>query len=441
MQRETSYISRRRVFISTLATLLTAILIFGTVFVVFADQDSDSGASGDSSDKDTTFDNFVEGPGSEFTNHTLVDMFFTTDLEVILGENAKHLHARDMFDVANVFIGQHNYLNRVDTLFAYRAQDQLDSEANASLTEEQRQARVEASRSQTLMGTLFESRSGPAYVGRGIILALGIVMVLIMGVIKTVSELKRTDDISMEGLMRPILIMIMGLIVVIFSYDISNTVDKLGNTVARGIRRTALEGMGSLELPYFDVSALIEEDEQAEEEEAEGEEEEDDRGLLRKAWDWVWEKLQDAATAIKFLFMGIFQYFFSKMIGFIFRIVMIFTFYSLICSGYGLLFELIIRKMFFPIGVASIVSDGIRGPAMRYMKSYLAIYLRIGIFYLLIYLCTFIEVWAADITHIREAHEINPILGCIGVVLCTRTAIKSLITSSGDIAREIVGVQ
>ena len=100
---------------------------------------------------------------------------------------------------------------------------------------------------------------------------------------------------------------------------------------------------------------------------------------------------------------------------------------------------MIFRKMFMPLALAGIVTDGVRGPAMRYVKGYLACYIRIGIFFVLVYLCTFMENWAIDISHSVEAMKIHTVLGSVGVIICMRTAIKSLINATGDLAKEIMG--
>lgn len=66
-----------------------------------------------------------------------------------------------------------------------------------------------------------------------------------------------------------------------------------------------------------------------------------------------------------------------------FFVVLIYAYIKII--SYTILLELTTRKLFMPIGVAWLVMDGLRGPGLRFIKKYAAIYIRIII--IIICLC------------------------------------------------------
>lgn len=47
--------------------------------------------------------------------------------------------------------------------------------------------------------------------------------------------------------------------------------------------------------------------------------------------------------------------------------------------GYGLQIEFVLRRIFMPLGISSIVTTGVRSPGFRYLKRYFAIYLKMAV--------------------------------------------------------------
>lgn len=58
-----------------------------------------------------------------------------------------------------------------------------------------------------------------------------------------------------------------------------------------------------------------------------------------------------------------------------FFVVLIYAYIKII--SYTILLELTTRKLFMPVGVVWLVMDGLRGPGLRFIKKYVAIYIRI----------------------------------------------------------------
>ena len=58
-----------------------------------------------------------------------------------------------------------------------------------------------------------------------------------------------------------------------------------------------------------------------------------------------------------------------------FFVILIYAYIKII--SYTILLELATRKLFMPVGIIWLVTDGLRGPGLRFIKKYVAIYIRI----------------------------------------------------------------
>ena len=153
-----------------------------------------------------------------------------------------------------------------------------------------------------------------------------------------------------------------------------------------------------------------------------------------------------------------------------FKILMYFTFYSILVSVYGLLFELVIRRIFTPIAITGIAVEVIRSPGVRYLKRYFAMYIRLAMYVVIISLCCRASSWAlsgygSKMTMIGTGTltgstsgfgaivrtllmgggnlynngSIMPFLNMILTITCIRAATKALMSSTAQIAVEVVG--
>ena len=101
-------------------------------------------------------------------------------------------------------------------------------------------------------------------------------------------------------------------------------------------------------------------------------------------------------------------------------------------ASYSLLIEFLVRKAFAPIAVSNMAIDGIRGPGMRYLKKYLALYIRIGIILLICAGCSSITL---NMFANTEGLGFGRILECVAV----NFAAIALIFRTNEIALDVVG--
>ena len=279
---------------------------------------------------------------------------------------------------------------------------------------------------ETLLHALMQGDRAPVKAGRDIIMAIGILLVILYTVIQVFKSMQREDQ-SLETLIRIIFLAIFGVMVVVYSYDIANGLDKLGHTIQAGIRNAVVN-------PDYDPAQLGKKAVEV------AEATEENKNLFTVVGDFlkgVWEGVKD--SFIVELFTDPWGFVYSKVVTGITNIALKFTFYAILTSAYGLLFEMIIRKMFIPIAVADLMAEGVRGPAVRYMKNYFGLYVRIAIFYIIVYLLLYIQDWAADASNFNTARSINTVLGPFGVMICVRAAAKALMSATGGLVKEVLG--
>ena len=314
----------------------------------------------------------------------------------------------DYNSLLDVIEDEHKYMQRLDRLF-----DPSETDADGN---------------KTILYTLMDDENAPAKAGRSIIMAIGLLLVILYTVIQVIKSLQRADQ-SLETLFRILLLAIIGVLVVIYSYDIVTKIEQIGHLLQTGIRN-AVVGSEYESLPV--VRKTVEFVEQTEE----------NPNLFQTIGNWlknVWVGIQNAANWISALFQNVWKWIYSKIITMITNIGLAITFYAILTSAYGLLFEMVIRKMFMPIAVADLMAEGVRGPAVKYMKNYFGVYIRIGMFYIILYMLLYMQGWVADNANFQMAVGINTRLGPFGAMICIRAAAKALINATGSLTKEALG--
>lgn len=103
--------------------------------------------------------------------------------------------------------------------------------------------------------------------------------------------------------------------------------------------------------------------------------------------------------------------------------------------AFSIIIELGIRRIFFPLAIVDIYGEGMRSPGMRYIKKYLACWLRMAICIAVAYLGTQL---------IATATADAPTLGAAGDTFINNIAIAyttiAVMLKGSDIANDIVGV-
>lgn len=107
--------------------------------------------------------------------------------------------------------------------------------------------------------------------------------------------------------------------------------------------------------------------------------------------------------------------------------------------SFSILIELGIRKAFAPFAVVDIYSEGMRSPGVRYLKRYLASFLKIVIALLVSFICT--ELMKTTMTNnLVDNTSIGSILNYIFETFAINLTILGIITKSGEFTNDIVGV-
>lgn len=95
--------------------------------------------------------------------------------------------------------------------------------------------------------------------------------------------------------------------------------------------------------------------------------------------------------------------------------------------------EIGIRRIFAPVAVADIVSEGARSPGIRYLKKFLATYLKIGVMVIIS------ELAGVVLSAVMTANNTNPLYLLIDVVAVNLTSI-GMIFKCGEYVNEALGV-
>ena len=271
----------------------------------------------------------------------------------------------------------------------------------------------------TLMYTLMNEGNAIGKVGQKICTAVGMILVLAYGSIQVLQLLQREDE-SLETLIRILMTCILGYFFVIYVNDAMNAIEELGNLI------------------FSSISDAIEHPEASSIKEAAGA-----AGNAISAAGFNFEEGAYAEEAAAETIEGVSNLINGGVAGFIGAILMYFTFYAILTSVYGLLFEMVIRKIFAPVAMADFATEGVRSPGARYLKNYLGVYIRISIFCIVIFMGGIACLWAVNNKEVSSVLNGNGKLsngiGAIGAVYCIRFAMKALMNASGQITREMLG--
>lgn len=106
--------------------------------------------------------------------------------------------------------------------------------------------------------------------------------------------------------------------------------------------------------------------------------------------------------------------------------------------AFSILIELGIRRAFAPFAIVDIYSEGMRSPGMRYLKRYLAAFLKIVVALLVVYMGLELMKISIDKNLLNET-SIKNILNYIFEVIAVNFTILGVITKSGEYTNDIVG--
>lgn len=320
---------------------------------------------------------------------------------------------------------EHKYMKRIDQLFmpgSLVVNDDTEEGAETETADDE-----EKNTYTSLMQELMDGNNAPAVVTKDITTAIGIVLVIIYTIFQVMKSLQRQDQ-SIESLFRILLITFAGILLVIFSYEIMGLIDRLGYIFQVGVRNAvAGSKYEKVEIPLKVVPK---------QEAVEGE------GLIKGIARWIGNigiGLENAGNWALHLLKSVWGWAYSGAVKFFTNIGLAITFYAILGSAYGLLFEFVVRKIFMPIAIADVMAEGVRGPGVRYLKNYFGMYLRIGMFFIILYMLLFCQGWLTDQYNHHAARQVNTIMGTFGVMICVRGAAKSLMNASGGLIKEVIG--
>ena len=317
----------------------------------------------------------------------------------------KELEGTDYNEILNIAESQHKYLSRLDSMFTCEEG--------------------------TLMYELLEGSGSPVKTGREIMTAIGAAIVMLYGFIELIRALRSENKDAVSVILRITILTVTGLLLVIYVYDILSFIEKIGGLLVDGFKDIT----GGYETAYitYERKEVIEEAEETIKS-ADG---------INTFWSsitaWVknaWETSTDWISAITANLGKSIRAGFIKGIA---NIGLSLTFYSILTGAYGLLFEMVIRKIFMPLAMADLMAEGIRSPAVRYLKNYFGMYIRIIMFLIILYILHYTEYWAAAYDSAEAAWSVNTFLGPLGVVMCSRAAAKALMSATGALSKEILG--
>ena len=271
---------------------------------------------------------------------------------------------------------------------------------------------------------LYVAENGPANVIRIVMVGFGMALVLLMGGLRLIRMLDRNEN-SVESIMKTFALTMLGMFAVIYVNDLVDTLSRLGLNALAQMGREGLGGEESLQR-LDDLVRVAE-------------------SVPERLGSTNWDKLS------KYAFNGSTEAFqrqlwenvswpasegLTYIVG---RIAIIISFYSILVTAYGLLFELVLRKAFMPLAVASLVLEGARSAFSRYLRKFLAMFVRIMMLFLTIELLTFIQIYAESGVSFDVSYTVHTVMGPFGVCICGRLAGKALMSSSGQLANDIIG--
>lgn len=140
-------------------------------------------------------------------------------------------------------------------------------------------------------------------------------------------------------------------------------------------------------------------------------------------WSDIWDSQSGA---------GIAKWFGGFAVQIFFVIGMIFIKIRIYQQGFARLIELCVLKLFLPAGIAWIPLNGIRGGGLAYMKLYVGVYMRIGIFYI-------IAIFAAKFMTVSASANIAS-LETLYIIFSLCLLVPSMMSSSDAIVSRIAGI-
>lgn len=301
---------------------------------------------------------------------------------------------------------------------------QLTNEQNATLLSLAKLFVMEEGSEETggatsLMYDLMNENNAIGKIGKNITTAVGMILILVAAAIQLIQLAEREDE-SLDSLMRVLLVCIVGFFMITYVDDILSAIEKLGYLLYSGISKgvdDVLKGeTGSVTAKEVaeTVGNAISADGFALD------------PAISTGAGVVAEEDTDAIRSLGSIID-------KGVVSFMGSILMTLTFYSLLAAAYGLVFEFVIRKIFAPIAMADFVTQGARSPGVRYLKNYFGMYIRIGVFCIVILLGIFASVWVAKTPKAERGS------GVFAAIYCIRFAMRGLISASGQLTKEIMG--
>lgn len=107
---------------------------------------------------------------------------------------------------------------------------------------------------------------------------------------------------------------------------------------------------------------------------------------------------------------------------------------------FTILFELMLRRLFTPFAIADIYGEGLRSPGMRYLKKYLAIFLKIAVVLATCYLIGICQtIVLPDTTKTKALDDFKSVIVFILKVLAINFSGIGIMLKGGEIANDIAG--
>ena len=273
----------------------------------------------------------------------------------------------------------------------------------------------------TLADALIYNEGAPAKVGGDITGGIALVLVLTYAIIQLVIIMQR-DQGSIEGWVRLGIQVVIGILAIVFCQEILEFLDKLGTYLWTALARA-----------FHQISAGA------------------DVSVKESA-----EAASSSGFDIRQIFVSI-KSWAAKMV---FQIAMTIVYYSIICSVYGLVFEIVLRRVFMPLALADVTMEGAGSPGIRYLKAYFSCYVRMAMYAILISLSAIACDWALEDMLINGKNssvmriydhfgyrgpegytsQIHTAFGAAGAMICIQGATRAAMGAATQIAREVFGI-
>ena len=312
----------------------------------------------------------------------------------------------------------------------------------------------------TIGDELLYEKDSPAHKGVGITSVIGMMLLLVYGIIQIV-KIAKDEKGSIESWLQLAIVLVLGIMALSYGGEILSFLDRLGLKLFSGIQKSIVGDTSIAEQYSSDYQQMWE---AAKEGLDAGKEETYDTGNVNWVYSFVGNTLQNVVNSTS-----------NFLVGTIFKVLMYFTYYSIMVGVYGLLFEMVIRRIFAPIAITGIAVDGLRSPGVRYLKNYFSLYIRLAMFVVIISLSCKAASWAMSSKGWASTSQVfgenkyfweqakdetqtfvgrtvlwgggnllnnltlRPIINKVLTINCIRAATKALMNSTAQIAKEVVG--